>query len=137
MILQTITTLLEEVLGIEQSEITPQANLVDDLAAESIDFVDIVYALEQTYQLTIAPGDIFPAFLQQGSFVDANGEISDETKMRFSEYPHLNAALLDEFYRDKDPSIFFRVSVLVDFVATKTNSKTNVETSTSSEAQPA
>ncbi|MCE2570362.1 acyl carrier protein [Motilimonas eburnea] len=122
MILQTVTSLLEEVLGIEKTEITPQANLVDDLAAESIDFVDIVYALEQTYQLTIAPGDIFPAFLQQGSFVDDTGEISAATKARFdSDYPHLDSALLDEFYRDKDPSIFFRVSVLVDFVTTKTN----------------
>ena len=53
MIFQNIKAMLEEVLGVDAQEITLAANLVDDLAAESIDFVDIIYALEQQYKLTM------------------------------------------------------------------------------------
>ncbi|MCE0556899.1 MULTISPECIES: acyl carrier protein [unclassified Motilimonas] len=124
MILQNITKMLEEVLGVEQQEITLEANLVDDLAAESIDFVDIIYALEQEYDLTIAPGDIFPAFLQQGQFLNSSGEVSDEVRSKLnSQCPHLSSACLSEFYDKKQASIFFRVSVLVDFIEYKQNTK--------------
>ncbi|MCE2595221.1 acyl carrier protein [Motilimonas cestriensis] len=124
MILQNITKMLEEVLGVEEQEITLEANLVDDLAAESIDFVDIIYALEQEYNLTIAPGDIFPAFLQQEQFIDSEGEVSAETRSKLdSQYPHLSSACLNEFFETKQASIFFRVSVLVDFIEYKQSDK--------------
>jgi acyl carrier protein len=43
-------------LGIDASQITPFASLVDDLGAESIDFIDIVFDLESTFD-TIIPSD--------------------------------------------------------------------------------
>mgnify|MGYP000925773884 CR=1 FL=1 len=137
MIFQNIKAMLEEVLGVDAQEITLAANLVDDLAAESIDFVDIIYALEQQYKLTIAPGDIFPAFLQQGQFMDQQGEVCDTTKTRLTtQYPHLSQACLNEFFEEKQASVFFRVSVLVDFISYQL-SLTDAASVVAASAQPA
>ena len=137
MIFQNIKAMLEEVLGVDAQEITLAANLVDDLAAESIDFVDIIYALEQQYKLTIAPGDIFPAFLQQGQFMDQQGEVCDTAKTRLTtQYPHLSQACLNEFFEEKQASVFFRVSVLVDFISYQL-SLTDAASVVAASAQPA
>ena len=137
MIFQKIKAMLEEVLGVDAQEITLAANLVDDLAAESIDFVDIIYALEQQYKLNIAPGDIFPAFLQQGQFTDQQGGVCDTVKTRLiTQYPHLSQACLNEFFEEKQATVFFRVSVLVDFV-THQQQPTNAASAVATSAQPA
>lgn len=137
MIFQHIKTMLEEVLGVDAQEITLEANLVDDLAAESIDFVDIIYALEQQYKLTIAPGDIFPAFLQQGQFTDQQGDVCDTVKTRLiTQYPHLSPACLDAFFNEKQATVFFRVSVLVDYV-THQQQQANIATQVVTDAQHA
>ena len=39
---------------------TPQATLVGDLGAESIDFLDIVFRLEKAFDIKIPRGELFP-----------------------------------------------------------------------------
>ncbi|RJG50441.1 acyl carrier protein [Motilimonas pumila] len=120
MLEQQIQAILVDVLGVEPEEVNPAANLVDDLAAESIDFVDIIYSLEQAYQLKINPGDIFPAFLQQQTYLDAEGNVSDDTLQRLTqEYPHFDQACLTAFSEHKQPQTFFNVSSLIDFIQFK------------------
>jgi len=46
-IFSKIQDVLEDALGVDQDEVTPDAKLVDDLGAESIDFLDITFKLEQ------------------------------------------------------------------------------------------
>lgn len=121
MLLEEISDILSEVLGVEREEITSDSNLVDDLAAESIDFVDIIYSLERKYDLKVTPGDIFPAFLQENTFLDDTGEVSRSVKIRLAEeYPHFDQACLSEFFETKQADAFFKVSSIVNFVATKT-----------------
>ena len=50
-------------LGVDESEITPEASLKRDLGAESIDFIDIVFRLEKAFDLKIPAGDLFPSHL--------------------------------------------------------------------------
>lgn len=66
---------LVEALDVEPTEVTRSARLTEDLEAESIDFVDIIYRLEQTFHLKIPQGELFPQdlfsnkqFVQGGSF---------------------------------------------------------------------
>jgi len=40
-------------LGIDQADITPQANVVDDLGADSLDVVELIMALEEEFNLEI------------------------------------------------------------------------------------
>ncbi|MBD1556599.1 acyl carrier protein [Vibrio sp. S9_S30] len=120
MLFNEVSEILVEVLGVEPEEVTEQANLVDDLAAESIDFVDIIYSIEQKYQLKISAGDIFPAFLQEGNFLNSEGKVSDEIISRLrSDYPHYSDSVISEFINNQSADVFFRVDSLVKFVSHK------------------
>ena len=55
-----IRNALVEALGVDEEEVTPEATLVGDLGAESIDFLDIVFRLEKTFDIKIPRGELFP-----------------------------------------------------------------------------
>jgi acyl carrier protein len=46
-----ITDLLVEHLGIDEEEVTPDARIVDDLGADSLDRVEFAMALEEHFSL--------------------------------------------------------------------------------------
>jgi acyl carrier protein len=48
-VLGQVRELLAEALGLNEADIVPDASLIDDLGAESIDFLDISYRLEQDF----------------------------------------------------------------------------------------
>ena len=51
---------LVDALGVDEEEVTPEARLVGDLGAESIDFLDIVFRLEKAFDIKIERGELFP-----------------------------------------------------------------------------
>ena len=59
-IYEKIKTALVDALGVDEDEITPEATLVGDLGAESIDFLDIVFRLEKAFNIKIPRGELFP-----------------------------------------------------------------------------
>ena len=88
-------------LGVEESEITPEASLKRDLGAESIDFIDIVFRLEKAFDLKIPAGDLFPSHLLNDERFVKEGMVTAEglTELRTT-LPYLE---LEEF--TKDPQI--------------------------------
>ena len=42
-----------EVLSVEEAQVTPEANFVDDLDADSLDLVELVMALEEEFSVTV------------------------------------------------------------------------------------
>src|SRR5438445_11552274 len=97
-IVQKVQTCLAQALGVKASEVVPEATLVDDLGAESIDFVDIVYRLEKNFDIKIPRGELFPQdLLRNTSFVNA-GKLTpagvEELRKRldFTELGHLDPA---------------------------------------------
>lgn len=46
-----------EQLGVEPSEVTPEASFVDDLGADSLDRVELVMAFEESFGLEIPDED--------------------------------------------------------------------------------
>jgi acyl carrier protein len=48
-----IRGLLAEQLGVDASEVTPDANILDDLGADSLDVVEVVMALEETFDIEV------------------------------------------------------------------------------------
>ena len=42
-----------EVLSVEESQVTPEANFADDLDADSLDLVELVMALEEEFSVTV------------------------------------------------------------------------------------
>lgn len=48
-----IVEIIANQLGIDQGDVTPQASVVDDLGADSLDVVELVMALEEEFNLEI------------------------------------------------------------------------------------
>ena len=48
-----IAEIIAEQLGVEVSEVTPEASFVDDLGADSLDTVELVMALEEEFGIEI------------------------------------------------------------------------------------
>jgi acyl carrier protein len=88
-------------LGVDESEITPEASLKRDLGAESIDFIDIVFRLEKAFNLKIPAGDLFPSHLLNDERFVKEGMVTVEglAELR-TKLPYLE---LEEF--TKDPQI--------------------------------
>src|SRR3954467_2354204 len=47
-----------DALGVEPEEVTLKAKVIDDLGAESLDFLDIAYRLEQGFKIKIPRGEV-------------------------------------------------------------------------------
>ena len=47
-----------EALGVDDDEVEMNATVIDDLGAESLDFLDIVFRLERAFNIKIPRGDL-------------------------------------------------------------------------------
>jgi acyl carrier protein len=59
-VFQKVQTALVDALGVDEEEVTPQATMVGDLGAESIDFLDIVFKLEKAFGIEIPRKELTP-----------------------------------------------------------------------------
>ncbi len=48
-----LTDLLAEHLGVDREKVTPDADLIEDLGADSLDLVEIVMAIEEEFRIEI------------------------------------------------------------------------------------
>ncbi len=80
-VFEKVQEALIEALGVDDDEVTPEATLVGDLGAESIDFLDIVFRLEKSFDIKIPRGELFPEdiwtdanYVQDGKVTEAGLE---------------------------------------------------------------
>ena len=52
-IVERVTKLVCEQLGVKEEEVTPEASFVEDLGADSLDTVELVMALEDEFETEI------------------------------------------------------------------------------------
>jgi acyl carrier protein len=52
-----VVEIIANQLGVDREMITPEANVVDDLGADSLDVVELVMALEEAFSLEIPDED--------------------------------------------------------------------------------
>ena len=64
-----VAEIIADALACDEEEVTPQASLINDLGAESIDFLDFVFRLERTFKVKIPRGKIVE---------DARGSLSEQ-----------------------------------------------------------
>lgn len=72
-----IQNALVEALGVDEDEVTPEATLVGDLGAESIDFLDIVFRLEKAFDIKIPRGELFPEDILTNAEYVSEGRLTD------------------------------------------------------------
>ncbi|HQI38694.1 MAG TPA: acyl carrier protein [Spirochaetota bacterium] len=54
---EKIKKIIVDQLGVDESEVTPEASFVDDLGADSLDTVELVMALEEEFGIEIPDED--------------------------------------------------------------------------------
>jgi acyl carrier protein len=124
-ILNEVQEVLIDALGVDDDEVTPEATLMGDLGAESIDFLDIVFRLEKAFGIKIAREEIFPVeglmnnpdYVKDGKMTEAG---LDELKKKM---PHTD---LGDFIEDPDINKLgdlFTVNSVVNFIETKLNNQ--------------
>ena len=50
---EQIQTLVAEQLGVDRNQVTPQASILNDLGADSLDVVELVMAIEESFDIEI------------------------------------------------------------------------------------
>ena len=111
---------LIEALGLDDDEVTPEATLVGDLGAESIDFLDIVFRLEKGFEIKIPRGELFPEDVLTNAEYVSNGRVSEDglAELR-ARMPFAN---LDEFAANpivQDFGSLLTVADMCRFIETK------------------
>lgn len=59
-VFKKVQAALVDALGVDEEEVTPEATMVGDLGAESIDFLDIVFKLEKAFGIEIPRKELSP-----------------------------------------------------------------------------
>ena len=54
---ERVAAIIIEQLGIAKSEVIPEASFIDDLGADSLDIVELVMAMEETFDIEIPDDD--------------------------------------------------------------------------------
>lgn len=113
-------------LGVDEDEATADATLMDDLGAESIDLLDILFRIERSTGVKIQAADL-SAYLQGGipddEFSDENEIISEKGLEQLKKVmPQIDAdALRGNLEAEKVISLF-TVRNLADMVAERAGS---------------
>lgn len=118
---EEVKEVLVDALGLDDDEVTPEATLMGDLGAESIDFLDIVFRLEKAFDIKVPREELFPAeaVLNNPEFV-SGGKLTEKGLAELRDkMPHTD---LTEF--EKDPNVnniadLFTVDAIVNFVEGK------------------
>lgn len=119
-VFEKVRGVLEEALGVDEDEVTPEATLGGDLGAESIDYLDIVFRLEKAFGIKISQAELMadnvlsdPQYVQDGKVTDLG-----MTELR-KQLPHADLDKFDESRQvDEFPNIF-TVESMVKFVQGK------------------
>jgi acyl carrier protein len=96
-VFEKVQEALMDALGVDDDEVTPEATMVGDLGAESIDFLDIVFRLEKAFEIEIPRSELFPEdiltnaeYVQDGA-VTADGVEELKKRMPFADLSKFEA----------------------------------------------
>jgi acyl carrier protein len=119
-VFKKVQEVLVDALGVDEEEVTLQSKLVEDLGAESIDFLDITFRLEKAFNIKINQSELFPESVLSNPEYVVDGKVTDNGMAELrAKLPHAN---LDEFDKTRlvaDFSSVFSVDTIVKFVQSK------------------
>jgi acyl carrier protein len=77
-VFEKVQAALIDALGVEEDEVTPEATMVGDLGAESIDFLDIVFKLEKAFGINIPREELFPDDILTNADYVKDGKVTEQ-----------------------------------------------------------
>ncbi len=124
-IFESVRKVLEEALGVDEDEVTPEASLTGDLEAESIDFLDIVFRLEKTFatperSFKIEQGELFPEnLLENPEWISDSKFTEAGMAMLRRRMPHVDFSAFESDRDVNKVAELITVQSIVDFVDRK------------------
>ena len=124
-IFESVRKVLEEALGVDEDEVTPEASLTGDLEAESIDFLDIVFRLEKTFSTSersfkIEQGELFPENLMENPEWISDSKFTEAgMAMLRQRMPHVDFSAFESDRDVNKVAELITVQSIVDFVDRK------------------
>ncbi len=116
-IFQKMQETLSAALGVDKNDVTPEASLVRDLGAESIDFIDIIFRLEKAFDIKIPSGDLFPSHVLNDERFVSQGKVTPAGLQELkAKVPYLD---VDSFSRDPQVAKladFFTVRMVMNYI---------------------
>jgi len=119
-IFDKVRTVLVDALAVDDDDVTMSSILTSDLGAESIDFLDIVFKLEQAFGINIPQGELFPENIAQDQRYVQAGKVTPEgLAVLKSKMPHVDFSGFEANPVLKNVGSLFTVETLVKFVEGK------------------
>src|SRR5690606_38358555 len=84
---EKIQNVIADALYVDKEEVTREANLMKDLGAESIDFLDIIFRLEKEFDIKLPKGEVEKKAREGMTDEEfaVNGRLSDKALARVRE----------------------------------------------------
>jgi acyl carrier protein len=121
-----VRTAFAEALGLDEDEVELQHRIIEELDAESLDFLDIAFRLERAFDVKIPRGGIENAAkegVEDGQY-EVDGVLTDVALARLAEaMPELPAAELQPGLRTTEVPELFRVATFYNLVVRLLNEK--------------
>ncbi len=76
-VFEKVKAALVDALGVDDDEVAPEATMVGDLGAESIDFLDIVFRLEKSFEIEIPRSELFPEDILTNAEYVQDGKVTE------------------------------------------------------------
>jgi acyl carrier protein len=118
-IFQKVQSTLVDALGVDEEDVTPEATLRNDLGAESIDLLDIVFRLERNFGIKIPRGELFPENISDPELTQ-DGKLTrkgvDELKQRM---PYADLSRFEANPEVEQLLDLYTVDTLVQYVSGK------------------
>jgi acyl carrier protein len=119
-IYKKVQAVLVDALGVDEDEVTPDAVIRDDLGAESIDFLDIMFRLEKAFGIKIPRGEMIPENVQNDPEIVKDGTVTPKgIAMLKEKMPHSDFSTFEKDPKLDNMSKLFTVNAIVNYVATK------------------
>lgn len=112
-----------EALALDDDEVTPDSTLMDDLGAESIDLLDILFRIEKSTGVKIEAsdlGDYIQGGIPDDEFSDENEVITAKGAEQLHKVmPQVNPSELEGSLQAEEVITLFTVQNLIDMVKTR------------------
>ena len=71
-----VAGIMADALGCDADQVKPDSSLINDLKAESIDFLDIVFRLEKAFDIKIERGELIPMDVLENTDYVQDGKVN-------------------------------------------------------------
>lgn len=119
-VFEKVKDALVDALGVDDDEVTADATMVGDLGAESIDFLDIVFKLEKSFDIQIPRDELFPDDILTNAEYVQDGKVTEAGIKKLKErMPFADLAKFESNPMVQDFGNLLTVSDLCRYVSTK------------------